>query len=275
MTASFTLAPDYFGGWGWGQRDPDAPYLHGGTDPEFSSCTDLALRRTVLIWDVNRYYRDLGIEAPFLPSRPEIRRAFREGARGPRETFCFKQLMNSDTRKRYDAAPWGSKFMDEFVWQEQKERVLAEMLKRRMDVEDKDLVKRVFTTLGIPVETPDTPENGKTTDILDNDSKEDKDTDEPSKAPAIYAFAYYLWKTTERQQDRTLLALWQPLVIRALSDLGVTMRVSLGLMGRTPHEWSTGTVGRRTVAYLNRSTEPSGEVAAKVAAALADHHRTT
>lgn len=256
-------------------RDPDAPRLIGGTQPEFSSCTDLALRQPVLIWDVNRYYRDLGVEAPFRPTRPEIRRAYRLGAMGPRETFCFKQLMNGGTRLRYDSAPWGSKFMDEFVWQEQKEKVLAEMVKRRMDPEDDALVRRVFTALGVPVESPDTPETADSPDILDNDSKDDKDGGIPSEAPAIYAFAYYLWKTTERPQDRTLLARWQPLVIRALSDLGVTMGVSLGLMGRTPHEWSIGTVGRRTVAYFNRDTEPGEGAAAKVAAALADHHRST
>lgn len=258
----------------WGWHDPERPYLCGEGPPEFSCCTDLALRTSVLIWDVNRYYRDLGIEAPYTPTRPQIRRAYRMGAMGPRETFCFKQLMDVETRRRYDSAPWGTRFMDEFVWQEQKDKVLAEMVKRRMDPDDEDLVRRVFTALGVPIQSPDTPKTVDSQDILDNDSKSGKDDSEPNKTPA-YPFAYYLWRTTVHRQDREILARWQPLIIRALSDLGVRMGLSLGLMGRTPHEWSTGTVGRRTVAYLNRDTEPGEEVAAKVAAHLADHYRST
>ena len=250
--------------------DPSEPYLRGGRQPEFSTCTALALREAALVWDVNRYYRDLGIGAPYKPTRPEIRRAFRQGPRGPRETFCLRQLMDRETRDRYDFAPWGTRFMDEYVWAEQKEKVLAEMVRRRMDTEDQDLVRSVFRALGVPVQDVDTPES---TDILDNDSKVDKDGDS-SKAPASYAYGYYLWKATDHPRDREVLARWQPLVIRSLSDLGVTMVVSLGLMGRTPHEWSIGRVGYREVAYFNRETEPSAEVAAKVATALAEQYRS-
>lgn len=244
-------------------RDPEQPYLYGGGSPEFSSCTDLVVPKAGLIWDVNRYYRDLGIKAPYWLDRVEIRRAFREGARGARETFCFKQLMNREVREKYDAAPWGCKFMDEFEWQRMKDKALAEMLKRGMDVEDKDLIKTVFAALGVPV-------TDETQDILDNPAEAGDDVPEPLPAPGLYAFAYYLWKTSDHPQDQEVLAIWQPLIVRALSDLGVRMRVSLGLMGRTPHQWSIGTVGRRTVAYLNRAAEPDPAVAAKIAAALAD-----
>ncbi len=255
--------------------DPDAPRLYGQGTPEFSSCTDLAVTRAVLIWDVNRYYRDLGLAAPYWCDRTEIRRAFRSGPRGPRETFCFKQLMNPETRKTYDRAPWGTKMMDPFVWQEQKDKILAEMLKRNMDTEDQGTVKRVFEAMGIKVDGPDDTPEGGSPEILDNEPVGGEDDPAPTEAPAIYAFAYYLWKTSAHSLDRELLAEWQPLIIRALSDLGVTMGVSLGLMGRTPHQWSTGIVGRRAVAYLNRDSEPNEEVAAKVAMALADHHRST
>lgn len=248
----------------WG--DPDRPYLYGGFSPEFSSCTDLVVPKTGLIWDVNRYYRDLGIEAPYWLDRPGIRRAFREGARGARETFCFKQLMNPTVRAKYDAAPWGTKLMDPFEWQRMKDKALAEMMRRRMDTEDVDLIKAVFSALGVPVSAPDEEE---TQDILDNHGDGSDDAPEPIQTPGLYAFGYYLWRTSDREQDREVLAAWQPLIVRAMSDLGVKMRISLGLMGRTPFQWSIGNVGSRTVAYLNRETEPNPDVAVKIATSFA------
>jgi hypothetical protein len=225
------------------------------------------------VWDGNRYYRDLGIPFPYKPTRAEIRRAFRTGEHSARRVFCFKQLMNRDLRPEYDAMPLGVVFMDEFEWQRIKRRTMSEMAKRGMDTEDNDLVKKVFEALGVPVED-DTPE--KSPEILDSAEEDVQDQDQPVRLPP-FPYAYYVWKTRPVDStDREVLALWQPLLIRALSDLGVRMRVSLGLMGkRLPHEWSTGQVGYRNVAYFNRETEPSPEVAAKVAAALHEHHRTT
>ena len=259
--------------WGFQAYDPEAPRLVGGAMPEFSTCTDLVAVADGLVWDVNRYYRDLGIEWPYKPTRAEVRRAFREGEATERRTFCVTKLLDREVRPVYDRAPFGTTYMDEIEWAKAKARMLAEMRKRQMDVDDEALVKRVFEAVGIKVER-DTPDSQE---ILDNDSKPDQDEGEPAGLPP-FPYAYYVWKTAPHDgADRDLLALWQPLIVRALSDLGVRMRISLGVMGfNQPHDWSVGQVGARKVAYVNRRVEPSSAVAATVAQAMIDQFlRTT
>jgi hypothetical protein len=253
--------------WGYGV-DPNAPRLVGGVVPEFSCCTDLMRLDDVPIWDANRYYRDLGIGWPYKPTRPEIRRAYRQGEANARRTFVVKQLLDRNVRPLYDRTPLGSEYVDVYVWAKIKERAMAAMRQRGVDTEDVAAAQDFMEKMGVKTEVDDdTPDSQ---DVLDNDSKPDNVQPEPLRLPP-FPYAYYVWKTQPTSQDRDVLADWQRLLIRALSDLGVRMRVSLGLMGHnSPHEWSTGVVGRRQVAYFNRITTPSAEVAAKAAKAMLD-----
>lgn len=256
---------------GYGLRDPNMPFLVGieAGHVEFTTCTDLVpVGDAWPCWDVNGYYRALGIGWPFThASLGDIRKAYLalDGPNDSRLTYIFKQLLNKATKTNYDRWPLGREFPDEYVWQAQKRRVLDEMARRGLDAEDIAGAKDIFADMGVNVEEGDTPEP---TDILDNDSKTDKDEESTSKTPAFH-YAYYLWRTQQSLSDREILAAWQPLLIRALSEAGVRMKISLGLMRRGLHEWSTGVMGRRNVVFFARGIEPSAEVAAKAAEFIA------
>jgi hypothetical protein len=72
-------------------------------------------RWPTIIWDVNGYYRELGVQPR--ASRAELRAAFRDrrGWASARLTYILCQLLDEDVRAAYDSAQPGTVFFDEFV----------------------------------------------------------------------------------------------------------------------------------------------------------------
>lgn len=66
-------------------------------------------------WDVNGYYRDLGVSVE--ATKKEMVDAYTEaqGHEDARRTYVLKQLLNSVIRRKYDAVPLGSVFVDRYI----------------------------------------------------------------------------------------------------------------------------------------------------------------
>ena len=94
--------------------------------------------------------------------------------------------------------------------------------------------------------------------------------------PAKFYYSHYLWGVRPGgihwEGRLARLADWQRLLVRALSEQGLTVHFAVGLHGKD-HNWLQGRVGYRTVFMLNHTVEPTEEMAAQVAALYAKDHR--
>lgn len=246
--------------------DPDAPVLVGDGDPDFSTCTDLETTDPVLCWDVNGYYRDLGVH--WRATKKELFIAYRDdgGPDNARLTYVFKQLINPVIRRKYDKAPFGSRFVDKYVAEEIIREMKRQMAAAGMDTADDDNIRRVAKHFGLETEPEDDTPEGDPVEEIDKDPSQDEDVSDPPEILAAappFSYPFYLWRS--RCDDRERLGLWQSMLVQAFSQKGVKRRLSVGYLGRMAHSWSHMTVGRRLVVFLNENHEPTPEMAEAVA----------
>jgi hypothetical protein len=252
------------------RRPDDDPVLQDPHLPaECSSSTALSVLPAV-IWDVNGYYRELGV----LPSatRKDLRLAYfaLDGQSSVRLTYIIKQLLNKAVRFDYDCTPLGEVFLDDYVRaildRKIKEAAAARMQRLRdmgvdSDFIDSDSIERdVRHEMGFEIDD-DTPD-----EVVDD--KDPVGQDEP--VPAKFLFAYYLWAMRpspgpDVEESRLVrLGEWQRQLVSAFSRKGLTLRFSVGLH-RKPNRWVQGQIGYRTVFFINDSEENFEEVATQVA----------
>lgn len=244
------------------------PVLVGYGPPECSSCTALSVLPDC-IYDVNGYYRDLGVSPR--ATRRELREAYqsKDGQSSVRLTYVFKQLLNPETRFAYDCTPLGEVFLDDYVREALSRKVREEMSRRMADLADAgidlsmvdpdSLQRDVAAGMGYQYvedeEPSDTP-----SETVDGASIVKQD----SVRPAKFEFSYYLWALRPRQDEETLgrLAEWQRLLVSALSGAGRPCKFAVGLHGKE-HRWVQARVGYRTVFFLNQHEAPTEELAAQ------------
>jgi hypothetical protein len=251
----------------------DSPMLSHRGPVEFTTCTDLVVLPEV-IWDVNFYYRDLGVDPR--ATRQELKRAYLDGD-GPssgRKTYCLKQLLDPRIRYAYDRAPLGVRLIDDYVFAEAKRQAINEVARRRRvrpDQDDAEVLEEMQRR-GIPRQAistqaeylDDTPE--AVVDDGPDGVQDEASAREPEVvAPRVYPwqYAYYLWRSNCRDTER--LREWQELLVTAFKTKGVTLRLAVGFHGRTPHPWFTYVVGYRLVVFLHESETPTAEAARAVA----------
>ena len=242
--------------------------------PECSSSTSLATLPGVR-WDVNGYYRELGV----LPSatRKQLRIAYMEkdGQSSARLTYIFKQLLNAEVRREYDLTPLGELFMDDYVRAMLDRKIKDEAHKRAVRLQEEGVAvdmldlssfeRDAAAEMGVNY-APDTPD-----EVVDGNPSGVQDGPRPAK----FDYAYYLWalrpslEGTEESTVRLVrLAEWQRLLVRALSREGLRLKFAVGLHGK-PHRWVEASIGYRTVFLLNVFEDPSEELATQVAQGLA------
>lgn len=252
--------------------DNQDPMLQGNGPAECSSCTELSVQ-PVNIWDVNGYYRNLGVGVH--ATRKELRQAYQakvgglqSGPLATRLTYVLGQLLNRSIRRAYDLTPLGELFFDRYV-QDMLRRKMQERMAERMsnlaqagvdlgNVDPEQMQADIYSEMGLEQNGPDTPGQ-----MVDEDAP--KGEDDPDR-PAKFEYAFYIWRT--RLGDETLaretLLLWQSLLALALSGEGISARFAVGLHGE-PHRWVQGLIGYRTVFFLNTSTAPTEDLARDVA----------
>lgn len=246
---------------------PPSPVLAGEGPPAFSTSQALSVVPAV-IWDVNGYYRSIG--ADHRATRAELRKAY-HACGGPNDawkTYCFKQLLNPEVRYRYDRQALGDQFLDDYVIEmlvaKAKAKAaakLAEMAKRGYELDGalsddliRQMVDRFMSERGLKVSFGDEPEKPMESPLEVVDKHPWSDEDEQD-----FWFSYYQWRT--HCADTRRLRQWQELLVRAFSERGVVLDLSVGFLGRMEHPWTLAVVGYRTVVFLNADEQPTSDLA--------------
>jgi hypothetical protein len=216
-----------------------------------SSCTDLMLH-PVVIWDVNGYYRALGVDPR--ADRKTLRRAYIEagGVDDDYLTYVLQQLLDPETRRDYDATPLGQPYLDRYVELAIKRSAMAEASRRAGRHATEEEVVEVMREQGFDLAPADAVGGGSYS----------PDDDE-------WRWSYYLDEVVCHDTDR--LSLWQQMLVSALSETGHVIRFAVGFtqQGDTHQRSFTRTEsGGYVVAYLGATTQPTVDMARFLASHL-------
>jgi len=244
--------------------------LHLGGEAFCSSSKALATTGTQFSYDVNGYYRELGVY--WRASKAELMRAYQEadGPNDPRLTYIFKQLLNKETRERYDATPLGQVFLDEYVEDMLKERAIREAARRTREGEAYVSPEDVLAQWGFDLQESDVAADlieGGEADDQDRDALRSQDTASQVEYLGKWSYGFYLWRSTCMDSDR--LERWQKLLVDALAEQDAVVRFAVGYCGRQPQPFTIGLVGGgRYVVYLNDQHDEDSEIASRAASGL-------
>lgn len=255
---NFALDRDLLGGRSF--YNEDLPRLVDPTrEPTFSTCTDVALL-TYCCFDVNGYYRELGVD--WRATKAEIFRAYqqKDGQSSERLTYIFKQLLNPQIRRNYDRCPLGSFYLDQYVADAMMRRMKRDIAAAGLDWTQGDILQRAARSVGLNL-TDATPDEG-----LDEGSLECEDASTPeSSQPAELPWPYTFYQYRSHCSDTIRLARWQALLVSAFSSVRDRRKISVGFFGRMERRWLVAEVGSRTVVYLHEDEDPTEEMATMVA----------
>jgi hypothetical protein len=252
------------------QKDVDSP-LHMGGEPFCSSSKTLATTKTQVCYDVNGYYRELGVY--WTASKGELRVAYDEadGPNDARLTYIFKQLLNKEIRAAYDATPLGEVFLDDYIADALKEKAIREAARRTREGTTYISPEDVLSQWGFDLKDDASEaliQDGAIPDD-DQDLEALRRMDDASQVQYIHGwpYGYYLWRSVCMDTER--LGRWQELVVDALYEQGSVVRFAVGFCGRQPHPFVVGLVGGAGyVVYLNDRTTADPEIASRAASAL-------
>lgn len=243
------------------------PMLIGNGPETCSTITDVAIRPEI-IWDVNSYYHMLG--ADFRASKKELREAFMEvdGHASPLITNAFKQLLDPDIRREYDAMPLGERYMnDPYIQQEIKQKAQREANLRQRDGEEVT-TKDVLREQGFDVEeiVEEEPEPEFVEEIIEEEAEEEN----PYGYELDWDYSYYLWKSISIEDQP--LAQWQSMIHNELVAMKAKIHFAVGWRGGLDEQkWAIKKVGETWVVFLSEKVSLSG-TSGKVTAAEAASH---
>lgn len=228
-----------------------------GTAPVFSTSTDVEVWPTI-VWDTNAYYASLGVT--HRATRQQLRVAYiqRDGHRSARLTYILKQLLDTEVRRRYDATPQHSIFVDDYV---------AERVQRILSQSDLILPERSLARL---LDTEDW--------VGHTGASEQNPTLTPHHThitPEQWRYGYYLRGDYRFQalryrmeaQHRGVLRDWQTMLVAACASRGLRLEMGVGLSAHDEGVRVTR-VGSHLVVFLSVNDAPSAELATAVATIL-------
>lgn len=200
-----------------------------------------------IIWDVNGYYRELGLDPR--STKRQIKQAYmrKGGWRSERLTYIVKVLVDAEARWRYDMTPLGSLFMDEYILMalhRLRTQAIARLRSEGRAVEA-DALRREIDAEG-----------------LDTEADDEHDHPTPSAAPDAvtpWAYSHYVWHTECWNQDR--LRQWQGALIRVLGGRRVHHQIAVGA---SAYGSEFRTVGYRSVFFLGDGEQPTDALAERV-----------
>jgi hypothetical protein len=216
--------------------DEARPYLTGEGPTVFPTTTAVVPAHPIC-WDVNGYYRELGVDPR--ATKAQLRQAYQD-AGGPdsaRLTYVLCQLLDPEIRAAYDRMPLGSKLTDDYVLQE-----LLEVAAVRTFGKSNEVLTGI---LNMPL---------KDRLLLDNAISLGKPGGTRSQD---FGYSYYLYRTAITETDR--LWKWQLLLVGAARQLQIDLSVAVGFHGAHEAPWIVRRVGYRDVLFLHETHEPTPE----------------
>jgi hypothetical protein len=233
---------------------PDEPLLRGRGSSWCSSETALDLFPRVC-WDVNGYYRSLGVH--WRAPRKELREAYQvlDGQASVWLTYVLRQLLDPAVRRAYDQSPLGEPFLDDdFVQEGIKRKAYEEAYRRTMDgvVTERDEVLDEWGLTAVPAD------NANPDDRVDTDAPVGQD--EPH-SQETWEYSFYLWRTILRSLPT--LQRWQELILRELSVCRSTVRFAVGMIGKEQAPYVLGSREKDFIIFLNEDCLPTAELAAQ------------
>lgn len=228
-----------------------------GFGPLLASTSMALVPCPLICWDVLGYYRTLGVH--WRASKKELMTAYQ--ALGPMptayQTHVFKQLLDPARRRAYDMTPLGEPFLDDhYVQQALKNNAAKEAARRSSDgdkVTAEEVLKERYRFI------PDDPEGAV-------DSTESDGPDSLPSGSLPWPFSWFAWRSKKEETD--VLAEWQTLVIQAVAEQGEVLNVAVGFVGKQPHRYLVGRVGKTQVAFINEKERPTPALASAAALAL-------
>lgn len=213
---------------------------------EFTSCVGMEPWPTV-VWDVNGYYRDLGVT--HRATRKDLRDAYirLEGHKSKRLTYVLGQLLNPSIRAAYDATQPGSVFFDRYIAEYVQEQMFKDQVEdfgRILTFDERIEQDLMQVDLTQYMDKPYDPHHP-----IDNAIAGEHDR---SKR---WRWGYYLWDTDDYDTER--LREWQGLLIEALARREAVLKLSVGLVGGSMDEpMRVEAVGYRVVVFLGEAEQP-------------------
>lgn len=187
------------------------PVITGASITEVWSTGSQVAKRIILKWDVNGYYKALGVHPD--ATRRELMQAYIavNGQDSPWLTYCFKQLLNPEVRAAYDATPLGEPFLDEYTQAQIKQDAAREAMSRTKTGKAMT-AEEVMDEWGYVYE-PDEPLEM----IHHTTSTQD------------FHYMFYAWKTSEYVPDQGRLADWQSILVSEAAKMGIIKEVAIGV----------------------------------------------
>ncbi len=235
--------------------DPRAndPRLHGQGYSVVCSTSLEMVPFPSIIWDVNGYYRELGVSPK--ATKKELRLAYQalNGHDSIRLTYIMSQLLDDEVRRKYDATPLGSMFRDDYVEDEIRKAKAQTFADLRGEGFSDEEIEALLDDGEIPDDW-----------VVDTGRREDDTV--PKALGPTWRFDYYVWQSG--CEDREKLAKWQQLLISQIGARKGHLELAVGYMGFVPDPWSVQKVGYRLVVFLHHDVEPTDELAEQASSSL-------
>jgi hypothetical protein len=233
-----------------------------------STCTDVISARATFAWDVNGWYRTVGVRWPYADATSGmLSRAYiaTGGQSSARATYYLKRLLDKPSRAAYDAMPLGEVFLDDqYVQDEMKAKAQAEASRRSQGGTFTNAVS-VLDEWGYLLRDDAKDDLDAESGLVQDEVAPEADVFEPTE----WTYAYWLWRSRgcgpTRFGTTARLEQWQSLLVSALSVRKARVNLAVGLMGRQPQDYVVGRFDGHYVVFLNDAMEPTQKMAVQAA----------
>lgn len=251
---------------------PVIPTRIGNGPPTCSTRTTLVSARPTFSWDVNGWYRTIGVPWPYVRATSGVlSRSYvaSGGQRSARATYYLRRLLNRPVRGAYDTWPLGEQFLDdEYVQDEMKARAQAEA-SRRSRGGSYTKASAVLDEWGYDLKEDDEGVVDNDLELVHDESTPETDTFEPVE----WTFSYWLWDTFG-DGGTSRLEQWQTALVSVLSRSGHHLDLAVGLCGNMPDAFRVAEVDGYRVVFLRDTEQVTEALAVQAAEALTQHPNT-
>lgn len=218
-----------------------------------STSRELACVTDAPIWDVNGYYRAVGVRYPYRVTRRRLREAYQacHGQFDTWATYAFKRLLDPAFRAMYDRRELGQPVHDDYL------QLVLNRLAAEWAAEQTALTGEVHTAqdfFGTPEEEPVEAEGQPVAaDAAPAELIVDHD----------WGYGYWLWGS--RKRDEPMLSVWQSMLCDVLWTKRLRVPLGVGYVGHRPEPSVRVHYESTDIVFLHENQPPTRELAEKVA----------